>query len=210
MNEQLTFTHNAWKREKTLNNTINVELNYFPNCLHHIAYNDKKPTVPNSASLSEFITRKNHKLDAMNGCIHAIKGGLEKPSEIIIFSHDDVYLKDIDLFNTALALIFKDHDFIGRRIYGECGNLTNPYIMLESFIIKKSLLKILVSNIPEVHSIEDLPKDLRGSPAPEIFFGNYILRYSKNPYFFEKDQNVMNIPDSLGYQHHIKPRGWIE
>jgi len=206
----LIFAHNNWIRTKTLKETMLKELTHFPNAKFVISYNVEM----SFKNFSEFDLSKiyfgpnnGHKLGSLNGAIYAMKNAtmIADDNDIIVFSHDDVYLNDIDLFNKNILLMEK-YEFVGRQKVGPFSTIDKPYIMLGSFITGKKGASI-IGNAKTLADESALPKDNKNSFSPELYFGDIVK--SLHSYWYVRDYDDLPI-DELGYSHITKPRGWTE
>lgn len=207
------FIHNTYNRPKQVIETCKLEKNHFPNSKHLIVYNNNLTFEPlNNTDYFYFGENKGHKVGSINSVFSGLKWLLNNKNiqdeDLIIYSHDDTYLSNINKFNYYLNLT-QSHDFISRRYINNKHNPDdcNHYIMMESFLIKPNLAKSLIENY-EYNSIneKDLLLDSRNSYSPEMSFGKNILKYSTNSLLI--DININNYGENdLGYFHIENERG---
>lgn len=208
----MLFTHNTFNRNKTVLNTFNKEKFYFSNGKYILVYNsnietsDIKKENINCYYIGE---NKGHKLGSINCVYSALKIAYDKAddNELIIFSHDDIFLYDINLFNKAISLAEK-HGFVGRRYIGTKHTNVDYYLMMESFIITKENIPKVIKGYSD-NIINDIPLDKNGSPCPEMYFGKDILDNIKNPYLFDIKNNEYSL-NKMGYFHINNIRGWSD
>lgn len=213
---KIAFAHNVWNRIKTLKNTVGIEKSFFPDSTHSIAYNFEKLDQARMADYSDvdwvyFGKNQGHKLGCLNGMIHALESAIKHEPDVIIFSHDDVYVNNIEHLNARLKTIDM-YDFIGRSFVGKRTNEgALNYVMLESFIITASAAQNVLNKIDRNLSREaDLKKDAMGSHSPEMNFGSAVFdsipsdRLQLFPYY-RREQ-----PNELGFHHIERKRGWRE
>jgi hypothetical protein len=188
----IVFCHNVYNRFKTLNSTIRIEKMIYPNSNSIVGYNNESPEEVlkgyDNIELIKFngIT---HKIGCANGCITTIKAALKYNPDVIVFSHDDVYLNiSLDshkvFLENATMISSGKYDAICRKplpieLYG------NEYFLMEAFFISpKAAIECFIDE-----SLID--KDVRGSISPEAF----LYRRLKN-----ENLNVLEI----GYQHKLE------
>ncbi|MCK9416550.1 hypothetical protein M0Q97_07835 [Candidatus Dojkabacteria bacterium] len=213
---KISFAHNVQNRHETLRKTIEMELSLYPNSNVCVAYND------NSFNLNYFNDLKNikfikyvgegHKIGCVNGCIVSIKESLNDDSDIIVFSHDDVSINPeyITTFNiNLLNILTNKFDIICRNPH----SYGNNYYMMEGFFLRKKIAETIFENINIIKDINNLPKDIKSSPSPEVWLFN-ILNY-KNfninciNYLHSTDGYNEVLGKNLGFYHkNAGIRGW--
>ncbi len=111
-----------------------------------------------------------HEVGAFNGMVQTINHMLDHEHEgVVVFSHDDVYINNKELFKKNLDII-KDYDLIVRHP-SWCS-----YYMFDSLIfnINKKTTRMFRS-IQKVTSRNKFPVDVVGHPCPEGEFTKYLL-----------------------------------
>ena len=207
------FIHNTFNRPKLVIKHSLIEKEFYPESKHLIVYNnDLKFELLNETHFFRFGENKGHK----SGCLNAVYSGFKYLSgikdisddDIIIFSHDDCFLSNNEKFSYYLNQM-NIYDFFGRRIINNkhvpdnCEN----YIMLESFIIKGSLIKnILPTYSFNMINDSDLMLDKLNSTSPEMNFGKLILDNTTKYLLIDITQNNYGEND-MGYFHIENERG---
>ena len=159
-----------------------------------------------------FGENKGHKA----GCLNAVYSALKKitlhykmtDDDIIIFSHDDIYLSNKNKLESHLKFMYK-FDFIGRRCIRNKHVPSNCdyYVMMESFIIKPSFARKLTENYSyNMFNDSDLLLDGLKSTSPEMNFGKDIINNTNNYYFISINENAFGEND-MGYFHIKNIRG---
>ena len=132
-----------------------------------------------------------------------IKSGGEP--DYVVFSHDDVYISDYGLFLRRLYSLKKDILF--RRI-------TSPvhfekdiyYAMIDCVIMKPSAVVKIVEGLTKLRlNIDQIPKDKRGSPCSEIFWGGVFSKYL-DIQCEEVDLTIKGDTNVFGFFHIKKER----
>lgn len=212
----MIFAHNTFNRPFTLKKTINIEKRNFPNARFIITYNSLKikSEIEELCGNNEDNTfiyyigeNKGHKLGSINCVMSALSYAYDiaNDNEYIVFSHDDVYLSNINIFNEKLKIL-NMYDFVGRKYIGNKHNINNEnYVMLESFIINENVVSKIIRNYNH-NCIDKLPTDNRGSLCPEIYFGDLLHVNSINSFFIEILENMFGDND-MGYFHIENIRG---
>jgi len=214
---KISFAHNVQNRHITLRETIESELNYFPDSNIFVAYNDDKFNLNYFNDLKIKFIRyvgNGHKVGCVNGCITSIKETLNDDSNVVIFSHDDVKInpKYIDVVkNNIQQIVNNDVDVICRQphCYGK------NYYMMESFYINKIAAKKLFEAQRTFSNENELPVDMRFSPSPEVWLYNTINKYDVKikQIIYEHSNNNYNkiLAENLGFLHkNAGIRGWSD
>lgn len=213
---KIVFCHNVFIRYKTLFDTLKIEKQLFPDSQSVVAYNDiMPPDYVKKFKDVEFIPfhGKSHKIGCANGCITAIKAALKYEPDVIIFSHDDVFINDkyIDVVNMNISKILGWHlDFICRRPAEGYGK---NYFMMECFFISKNAAKECFENRPLFQSEEQIPTDIRGSISPEVFLHDAVNMFGVKSLVHNYEHKLEGYNDTLGKImgfHHLNAgkRGW--
>ena len=152
----------------------------------------------------QFIKNGGHKFGALKAMIKAVYLAKDISSDLIIFSHDDVYINDIELLNKNIELL-DQYDIIVRRPEQAEKN----YFMFDSFIIKTEIAKLIFNKKLNLTK-NNIPLDFRGSPCPEKYFGDLILRFIPIEKVKIIDYNHETWGNTeLGF-FHIPGRNWKE
>lgn len=213
---KIAFAHNVQNRHKTLRETIEIERKYFPKSLIYVAYNEKEFNLNyfNDLDNIKFIyyNGDGHKIGCVNGCITSINEALKDDNEIIVFSHDDVKI-NFKYFNVFQENIKKIKNSEINIICRKPHSYGDNYYMMEGFFIDKITAKNIFLN-QNLYIIDDeLPKDVRNSPSPEVWL--YYLMMDKNISVksIEYKHSINNYNEILGknlgfYHKNAGKRGW--
>jgi hypothetical protein len=208
------FIHNTFNRPKQVIRHSLIEKELYPDCKHLIVYNNPKIIFEeiNDITYFYFGDNKKHKAGSINSVYSGLKYLLENnnitDNDIIVFSHDDIYLCNNDKFSYYINMM-KQYDFISRRVIDNKHVPDNCifYIMMESFLIKPNLARVLTENyIYNEINEEDLLKDKLNSYSPEMNFGKDILSNTDKYFLIDINENVYGEND-LGYFHIKNERG---
>lgn len=213
---KISFAHNVQNRHKTLRETIEMELKYFPNAKIYVAYNGENFNLNyfNDIENIEFIkyVGHGHKIGCVNGCITSIQTALKDDSDIIIFSHDDVKINPtkIDIvFKNIQEILNKKYDIICRRPHSFGEN----YYMMEVFFLNKKTANEIFNNLKLLNGNNELPKDIKNSPSPEVWLYNIINNSGANineiDYMHFNNNYNLVLSENLGFIHkNAGLRGW--
>jgi hypothetical protein len=110
----IVFAHNVYDRLKTLNYTILTEKSIFPDAHVSVACNGTFVNIFKDVTNFSVIgfDEKPHKIGCVNGCILSIQQLLNVDFDVLIFSHDDVYINKI-----YLDVFYKNIDDILNKKY---------------------------------------------------------------------------------------------
>jgi len=212
------FAHNVHKRLQILKETILIEKELFPECYTSVAYNDLFINIFNEINNVEFtkFNDNTHKIGCTNGSVLSVKPLLDKPVDIIIFSHDDVKInKDYlsVLMNHIDNILNKNYDIVCRNPKNFYGS--NYYMMVALIMSKEAAIKIFEKQ-ETITKEEDLPRDFFTSLSPEVWLFNIINDKNLNikviPYENKNDDHEYNknLGEAMGYYHiNAGKRGWI-
>jgi hypothetical protein len=208
-NLKVVFAHNVFKRHKQLIKTISNNRKLIDdiktiivsngNFLSYFKYNKVK-----KIKFYQFVKNGGHKLGALKTMLKAVSLAKEFNSDLIIFSHDDVYINDIELLNKNIEFL-NEYDVVIRRPK----QMDENYFMFDAFMIKTKVAKLIFNKKFKLTK-KSIPLDFRGSPCPEKYFGNLILRFipiHKIKIVDYKDETWGNT--DLGF-FHIPGRNWKE
>jgi len=208
----LHFIHNTYNRPNQVILTSSIEKGIFPECNHLIVYNNNDLKFSEITNTNYFYMGENKGHKA--GCINSIYSGLKwlienksmSDNDIVVFSHDDVYLSNPDKFKIYLQMM-ECFNLISRIYTGERSISSSPYIMIESLIIDINLAKKMITNY-EYNGIDEksLPLDRRESPSPEMYFGEKVFNNTNKCHFIEIKENNYG-ENALGYFHIKNKRG---
>lgn len=203
----IAFCHNVYSRKKTLMNTIEIERKFFPDCKQYVACNGQLK-FDSDIEVSYF-KNQGHKLGSLNGCIRSIQMAVKNSPDVIVFTHDDVYINNIEVFKHNISKLEK-YSFIGRRALWMEKHLVPIYIMMLSFMASIEFFDVFLE-MKIARSLNDLPTHDNGAICPECYFGKYIngSTLEKLIYGFNKDYDP-NATDELGFKHITGTRGWSD
>lgn len=201
MKNKICFAHNVYNAFDDLKKTINNNRKYFPESKVIISSNyDKNINLEiDNSEIFKFGINQGHKLGALNGMLSAMNRSIHEDCDLIVFSHGDVYINDINLFNKCLEMINNNFDFIGRRYIGDSKN-GDRYFMFDCFIIKKQLAIKCFNKIKLIEDIYSLPRDYRTGPCPELFFGNIICNNTEKFHVMDYSHTTW-YDNELGFYH---------
>lgn len=213
---KIVFAHNVYNRYKTLLDTIKIENQHFNDTYFSIAHNttfDKNGVdfdVIKNINFNYFSTTE-HKIGCVNGLILSIKELLKYDFDVLIFSHDDVRLTDINTVKSNISLLINDKfDIIYRNPieYGE------KYAMLECIYFSKKSAEKIFFDLNLYPSNYDIPVDCRNSNSPEVWLYNKINELNFNTYVYKFNNNMnynIELNKTMGYIHiNAGIRGWID
>lgn len=214
---EICFAHNVYDRAQSLKKTIEIEKSYFPDAKIFVAYNNKaieKELFAIEGVKYFYFPESTHKIGCTNGAIHSIKMALEVMPDVIIFTHDDVYIKDINIVKHHLENIKKGADFIGRSP-ANLPDIGNDYVMMEAMFFSYVGARNIYSEIEPFKSEYDIDKDLRGSISPEAHMYRIVRENvefettMKIPYIHENHNYNDVLEKVLGFHHkNAGLRGW--
>lgn len=217
---KVSFAHNVYDRPKTLLATIKKEKELFPDAEVFVAFNhpDFSKSFKDFERLNvKFITfyQKRHKIGCTNGAYFSINMAISSSPDIIVFSHDDVFLSNPDVFVKNISEIKQGIDFIG-RVPGNLPDIGTEYVMMETMYFSLNGAKEIYKNFKPFSFEEEIDRDLRGSVSPEVNMYN-LVKDVKNKkliqYNHGNDPEEYNkiLNEILGYTHlNIGKRGWQE
>jgi len=213
---KLAFAHNVYNRPKTLNETIRIERELYPDSTISVAYNNR--IIENhflSGVKYIYYPEESHKIGCTNGFIHSIRNLMDESFDCLIFTHDDVRISNPSVFEQNLELIIrKGYDVVVRTPAQDFDRNTYKYVMMEAIFLSSKGVSTLFTNLEPFKNEWDIDKDNRNSISPEIWLGNLI--YDKGlTILLYKDKSVPaegynnELSNSLGFTH-LNPgiRGW--
>ena len=219
MKEKLCFAHNVTFRQKPLNKTMGIEKKLFPKSKMCVVSDGEEFSFSEigDVKFEVFSPPQGHKIGCVNSAWASLHLCIKQEVDIICFSHDDIYISNPVKVKECLQMINEGYDFIGRRHIGSRAYTEkssphyNKYIMIENFIMTKSLAEKIVKDVvfypPNQEKL--LPVDKLGSPCCEIAFGESVLKNSSKPYLYDFIHNWQDRDNEMGYFHVGNPRGWV-
>jgi hypothetical protein len=110
-----------------------------------------------------FGENQGHQLSCYNSIISGMKMVIDDENDVfddnedvVIFSHEDCYVHDVDIFKLAVEKITKqNYDIVCREFIGTSIGQNYDYYMNDTFFIKKSKIKDIFKNADIKHHMED-------------------------------------------------------
>jgi FkbM family methyltransferase len=192
----------CWNNLQTLLNTINNNKSLIPNIKQfYIPTNDINVhnyfcDLNDSTIVSHYFgENEGHQTSCFNAIISGMKMVIEHQDEneddIVIFSHEDVYINDINLFNNAINKFQKGYDIVCRIYTGTKKGETLDYYMNDGFYIRKKIIK----KIFEQESMKSiLPGNFCEKEFTRIITGSNIFSI---PYYLHSTHK----DSELGFYH---------
>ena len=216
---KLAFLHNVYNRYPTLEYNVNLHSKYFPSADTYIMYNLKSyedtALYLDPKIKSKYFSNTEHKLGCMNGFIFGIKETLNKEYDVVIFSHDDVYINEpyIDVIQDKIQLIYSNsYSFIGRRPLtdGHHNTYGKDYLMMESLYLNGNYTKESFPHLKPLTSEKEMKKDKRNNISPESHL-HFLL--DSNGLIINYDHKLEDYNKTLGetlgfYHKNAGARGW--
>ena len=207
----MIFIHNTYNRPSQVVQTSLIEKRAFPECRHLIVHNRNLSFQGIEADFFNFGDNKGHKAGCLNAVLSGLKWVIDNrnplENEVLVFSHDDVYLNNIEKFHWCLRHAEKTGAIVRRhtnrnRVPSGC----DFYVMLESIVIQAKIAKCLINGYQynEINE-NDLLIDGMSSPSPEMTFGKRLLSIG-TPYFIDMEENRYG-ENEMGYFHIENERG---
>lgn len=211
---KIAFIHNVYDRYRTLLDTILIEKKYFPNSDVYVLHNRTDINIDLYKDISNiyfnYFKDEAHKIGCTNGCIIGFKEAIKKDYDVIIFSHDDVFINVdyIDIVKDNIEKIINGVDFICRNPK----NWGDNYYMMEVFYLNGIYAKNLFKDLKPLTNETELPKDYRGSYSPEVFLFDTLKNNNNNIVYIytqgDSDYNEL-LGSLMGYHHkNIGKRAW--
>ncbi len=216
----IVFAHNVYNRFRTLSNTIRNEKSIFPTSQSVIGYNVESPLndlkIYNNIELLKF-PGVTHKIGCTNGCIATIKAAITYNPDVIVFSHDDVYLNNYSQYvqvfiENAKLIASGQYDAICRKplpveTYGK------EYYLMETFFLSKKGAEIAFGDLDLYTNEDAIPRDARGSISPEVFLykalQNKGLKILEKGYEHKLENYNNTLSETMGFIHkNAGDRGW--
>jgi hypothetical protein len=142
----------CWNNLNVLKNTIENNRKMVKDIKHfYITTNDNtvleyfEKLNDENIKCQKFADNQGHQTSCFNAVISGMKMIIENDKDndddIVIFSHEDVYVKDINLFNNSLSKFNKGVDIVCRKYEGTKKGESLDYYMNDAFFIKKNKIK---------------------------------------------------------------------
>jgi len=161
-----------------------------------------------------------HKIGALNGCILSIKKLLDYDFDVLIFSHDDVFINEhyFDVVKKHInSIVNNDYDVICRKPMNvvKSVDLFGGYYSFEVFYISKSAAIKLFSEHPTYKDEQEIPKDFRNIISPEVWFyqliANKNLKINNIEFQVSVPYNNNLMGTQMGFYHkNADIRSWTE
>lgn len=147
----------CWNNLNVLNNTIKNNLDLFPNTKAiYISTNDTNVLNYFNAlndpiiRCQKFADNQGHQTSCFNAIISGMKMVIDYDNDddddIVVFSHEDVFINDINLFNNSISKFNKGVDIVCRKYEGTKKGESLDYYMNDAFLIKKNKIKDIFGN----------------------------------------------------------------
>jgi hypothetical protein len=147
----------CWNNLETLINTINNNSSLISNIKRiYIPTNDAKThryfsELNNPNIISDyFFENQGHQTSCFNSIIAGMKMVIyndnDNDDDIVVFSHEDVFIKDMSLFNNSVSKFGKGYDIVCRKYTGTQKGEPLDYYMNDGFLIKKNKIKEIFGN----------------------------------------------------------------
>jgi hypothetical protein len=186
----------------------------YPESESIVAYNDATPPIEmEKLAKYVFFKGKTHKIGCANGCIISIQEALKLNPDVIVFSHDDVFIEDQKVFDKRVESIVKgEYDVIcrmpGNELYGD------NYYLMECFFMSGKAAKQCFGNLLLYSNENEIAKDLRGSISPEVFLYDALQHNNLKKLIIEYEHKLEGYNETLqslmGFHHlNAGKRGWV-
>lgn len=219
---KINFAHNVYDRPNRLKETIRIEKEIFPDAKIYVAYNnweikDQLHEIPGISLI--YFGEKTHKIGCVNGAYFSISMAMLSDPDVIIFSHDDVWISNPEIVKKHIEnIVSKKYDFIG-RIPKNLPDIGTKYMMMEAMFFSPIAAKCIYENFKPFINENYIERDLRGSISPEVNMYNivhnalpprtidvHLYNHGNDPKEYNDTLNV-----TLGFTHeNIGSRGWKE
>jgi hypothetical protein len=142
----------CWNNLETLKSTISNNTSIIPNIKSiYVATNDSNvynyfdELKDSKIKCIKFAENEGHQTACFNAIISGMKMVIDYDNDddddIVIFSHEDVYVKDLSLFNNSVSKFNKGVDIVCRIYEGTKKGEPLNYYMNDAFFIKKNKVK---------------------------------------------------------------------
>lgn len=151
----------AWNRLDMLLNTINHNMSILSNIKSmYISTNDINvynyfKNINNINNITIKCTKFADNEGSQKACFNSIISGMKmiieheennNEDDIVVYCHEDVYVKDLSLFNNAISKFKKGVDIVCRKYEGTKIGGTHDYFMNDGFFVKKNKVKEIYGN----------------------------------------------------------------
>ena len=220
---KIFFAHNSHNRPKTLKNTVKIEKDFFPDSECFLSLTENGGI--DQFYFSDLVNTKTYKTFGNTwqlGCVNSFYSLISKICEteedgIIIFSHDDVFMKDHNIVTSNInKMIDDDISFIVRRPSTFFGD---NYYMMEVVYLRISHIKEFFTpfnNSLFIHE-SSITKDKNNTTSAEAWLhskigdskNGLVIEYTHHGSSNEEINN--NLIHNLGYEHiNLSKTGWRE
>lgn len=220
---KISFAHNVYDRPQRLAETIKIEKEIFPDANIYVAYNNNKidsDILKNkNITQSAFFPQSTHKIGCVNGAYLSINLALQNNPDIIIFSHDDVFISNPEVVKKHVeSIISGKYDFIA-RIPKNLKEIGTNYMMMEAMFFSLKAAQLIYGNFKAFTNELDIERDLRGSISPEVNMYNIVTKAlpqkSIDIHFYDQVNDLQKYNETLnmmlGFTHHnAGMRAWKE
>ena len=211
LGSNIIFAHNSHNRPDTLIDTINSERIFFPNSKFYLGVTIDGTIKNLYLDYVDYEIIPTNGLGWQLGCVNCFYSCVSKICEeydngIIVFSHDDVILRNFEVLKEKLNLMIKDDlSYILRRPSGWGGK----YFMMEVVLlnIKHIREKFTPHNTSLLENTNLITLDIHGRTSAESWLAE-ILFDVKNGLVIDyphmemaNDEVIKNLIDNLGYEH---------
>ena len=210
---KLFFCHNTHSHNKIFRRTINTHKNMFPDS-NFFLFSDgnhieERSNRERAFNYGEKLGHKIGCTTALFKCLNMCKNFSEKNNIIpdyIVFSHDDVFVKNKAGFMRALSGCTKDvyfREVVSPRYYRP----SRKYVVIDAIIFRPSIYnKIDFKKLKIPKNPMDLPRDRRGSLSPEVFVGNVFKKFNVSCDSLKVKTIIQGNVNEFGFYHIRKPR----
>jgi len=147
----------------------------------------------------KFADNQGHQTSCFNAIISGMKMLIENDDDkgndddIVIFSHEDVYVNNIDLFNNSINKFKKGVDIVCRKYEGTKKGEALDYYMNDGFLIKRNKVKEIFENT-NMMTTDDINKSFC-----ENEFTKIISKY--NVFSIPYHSHSTHRDSELGFYH---------
>lgn len=220
---KIFFAHNSHNRPKTLKNTVKIEKDFFPDSECFLSLTENGGI--DQFYFSDLMNTKTFKTFGNTwqlGCVNSFYSLISKICEneedgIIIFSHDDVFLKDYNVvIQNINKMITENISFIVRKPREFFGD---NYYMMEVVYLRLSHVKEFFTpfNNSLFHHESMITKDVNNTISAESWLHTKLVN-AKNGLVIEythhgstNEEINENLNENLGYEHiNLGKNGWQE
>jgi hypothetical protein len=178
MNSIIFVIGPCWKNLNTLLETIRINKTMVPNIKKiYIPTNDRTVEThfkenPQEGVMCKYVFKNiNHQISCFNCVVSAMHMILEHEmddasDDIVIFSHEDCYVKNMDLFNNAIKKIEDEkYEIVCREFDApSCRGHYDKYFMCDTFFIRKSAIAKCFENVKLLNNLYhfgDVPPNVK-------------------------------------------------